>query len=66
MGTENDLWKYELDPIIFLDFTGIWSLKYEEIRVLMSSANILDEYILCYFQIIYIRYTSSNMASFPH
>ena len=27
MGTENNLWKFELDPIIFLDSTGIWSKK---------------------------------------
>ena len=33
MGTENNLWKFELDPIIFLDFKDIWSLKYKEIRV---------------------------------
>ena len=33
MGTENNLWKFELDLIIFLDFTDIWSLKYKEIRV---------------------------------
>ena len=33
MGTENNRWKFELDPpIIFLDFTDIWSLKYKEIR----------------------------------
>ena len=29
MGTENNLWKFELDLIIFLDFTDIWSLKYK-------------------------------------
>ena len=33
MGSENNLWKFELDQIIFLDFTGIESLKYKEIRV---------------------------------
>ena len=33
MGTENILWKFELNQIIFLDFTGIGSLKYKEIRV---------------------------------
>ena len=27
MGTENNLWKFKLDPIIFMDITGIWSLK---------------------------------------
>ena len=38
MGTENIFWKFELDQIIFLDFiivldfTGIESLKYKEIR----------------------------------
>ena len=32
MDTENKLWKDELDPIIFLEYTGIWSLKYEEIQ----------------------------------
>ena len=30
MGIEHNLWKFELDPIIFLDFTGTWSLKYKE------------------------------------
>ena len=29
-GTENNLWKFELDLIIFLDFTDIWSLKYKK------------------------------------
>ena len=38
MGTENNFWKFKLDPIIFLDFTDIWSFKYKEIRV--SGANI--------------------------
>ena len=33
MGTVNILWKFELDQSIFLDFTGIRSLKYKEIRV---------------------------------
>ena len=33
MGSGNILWKFELDQIIFLDFTGIESLKYKEIRV---------------------------------
>ena len=33
MGTENILWKFELNQIIFQDFTGIGSLKYKEIRV---------------------------------
>ena len=33
MGTENILWKFEFDQIIFLDFTGIESLKSKEIRV---------------------------------
>ena len=33
IGTENILWKFELDQSIFLDFTGIGSLKYNEIRV---------------------------------
>ena len=28
MGSGNILWKFELDQIIFLDFTGIESLKY--------------------------------------
>ena len=36
MGNENILWKFELDQIIFLDFTG--NLKYKEIRV--SSAKL--------------------------
>ena len=30
-GTENNLWTFELDPIIFLDFTDKWRLKYKEI-----------------------------------
>ena len=38
MGPENFLWKFELDQIIFLDFTGIWSLNYKEIR--MSDAKL--------------------------
>ena len=29
IGTENNLWKIELDQIIFLDFKGIWCLKYK-------------------------------------
>ena len=34
MGSGNILWKFELDQIIFLDYTGIESLKkYMEIRV---------------------------------
>ena len=33
MGSGNILWKFELDQIIFLDFIGIESLKYEEISV---------------------------------
>ena len=33
MGSGNILWKFELDKIISLDFTGIESLKYKEIRV---------------------------------
>ena len=33
MGSGNILLKFELDQIIFLDFTGIESLKYKEIRV---------------------------------
>ena len=33
IGSGNILLKFELDPIIFLDFTGIESLKYKEIRV---------------------------------
>ena len=33
MGTKNILWKFEFDLIIFVDFTGIGSLKYKEIRV---------------------------------
>ena len=34
MDTENILWKFELDQIIFLDnFTVIWCLEYKEIRV---------------------------------
>ena len=32
IGTENNLWKCELDKIISLDFTDIWSVKYKEIR----------------------------------
>ena len=32
MGTEINLCKFGLDPIIFLDSTGIRSLKYKEIR----------------------------------
>ena len=33
MGSGNILRKFELDQIIFLDFRGIESLKYKEIRV---------------------------------
>ena len=33
MGAENILWKFELNKIIFPDFTGIGILKYKEIRV---------------------------------
>ena len=33
MGSGNILWTCELDQIIFLDFTGIESSKYKEIRV---------------------------------
>ena len=29
MGSGNILWKFELDQIIFLDFTGIENLKYK-------------------------------------
>ena len=29
MGTENILWKFELDPLIFWGFTCIWSLSWE-------------------------------------
>ena len=32
IGTENNLCKFELGPIIFLDSKGIWNLKYKEIR----------------------------------
>ena len=31
-GYRKQYLKFELDPIIFLDFTDIWSLKYKEIR----------------------------------
>ena len=41
-GTENILWKFELDEIFFLDFTGIGSLKHKEIKVVQ---NFFDEYI---------------------
>ena len=37
-GSGNILWEFELDQIIFLDFTGIESLKYNEITV--SGANL--------------------------
>ena len=30
MGLGNILWKFELDPIIFYDFTGVESLKCKE------------------------------------
>ena len=33
MGSENIPWKFELDQIIFLDFSGTESLKYKEMRV---------------------------------
>ena len=33
MGTYDIVWKFELDQIIFLDFIGVGSLKYKEIRV---------------------------------
>ena len=33
MGLGKILWKFEHDQIIFLEFTGIESLKYKEIRV---------------------------------
>ena len=33
MVSGNILWKFELDQITFIDFTGIESLKYKEIRV---------------------------------
>ena len=42
MGIENNPWKFELDPRIFLDFTGIWSLKYKKIGV--SGAKLFHEY----------------------
>ena len=42
MGTENNLWKFERDQIIFhFIFTDIWSLKYNEISV--SGAKIFFE-----------------------
>ena len=44
MGSGNILWKFDLDQIIFLDFTIIESLKYKEIRV--SGAKLFEEYIL--------------------
>ena len=44
MGSGNILWTFELDHIIFIDFTGIKSLKYKEIRV--SGAKLFfEEYI---------------------
>ena len=43
IGTENILWKFELDRTIFLDFTVIESLKYKEIK--MSGAKLFEEYI---------------------
>ena len=39
MSTENILWKFELNQIIFPDFTGIRSFKYKEIR--MSGAKLI-------------------------
>ena len=43
-GYKNNLWKFEFDPIISLNFTGIWILKYKEIRV--SGAKLFfDEYM---------------------
>ena len=33
MGSGHIVWKFELDQIIFLDFTGIESFKYKEISV---------------------------------
>ena len=44
MGTENILWKLELDQSICLDFTGIGSLKNKKIRA--SGANLFwGEYV---------------------
>ena len=42
MGTENNLWKIELDPIIFMNSTGIGNLKSNEVRG--SGANLFEEY----------------------
>ena len=46
MGTENILWKFEPDQIIFLDFTCIGHLTYKETR--MSGGKLFDEYIYIY------------------
>ena len=44
-GKWNILWKFELDLIIFLDFTGIGSLKNKEISV--SGAKLFFEEYFC-------------------
>ena len=46
MGTENNLWKFELDPIIFLDFTGICSLKYKVKRVSAAKPFLMNSFVI--------------------
>ena len=39
MDANNILWKFELNQIIFLDFTGIGSLKYKK-KIRVSGAKL--------------------------
>ena len=50
IGAGNILWKFELDQIIFLDFTGIESLKYKEIRV--SGAKLFLRSIYIFWKVL--------------
>ena len=46
MGTENNILWFELDHIIFPDFTGIWRLKYKEIKASGAKLFLSPEYSL--------------------
>ena len=64
MGSGNILWKFELDQIIFLDFTGIESLKYKDIRV--SGAKLFLSSIYCTYSAQNIDQAKKNVCLLSH
>ena len=62
MGTENILWKFELNRIIFSYFIGIWSFKHKEIR--LGGANLFwGVYIFKMWEQLLTFYGDINMVN---